>query len=147
MRSQTGLANARMAPDRSVSIATECVHCVRRSRAMLTTKKDLRGGRSVWADSAHIALRYRAAERAYRRSFRAVKNLGQLIQRHAIACAWTQREALYLAGDAMGWRALQTEATYRAKSGLPSQFVPAATLAQNSASKKPEPFYRRVRRT
>jgi glycine/D-amino acid oxidase-like deaminating enzyme len=174
---------------------------------MLTTKNDLRGGRSVWADSAHIALRSRsllqeetcdiavvgagvsgalvtltlaedghdvvvldrrsplrgstvastamiqfeldtpltrlaekirprAAERAYRRSFRAVKNLGQLILRHQIACAWTEREALYLAGDAMGWRALQTEATYRAKIGLPSQFVPAAALAQKFGIEK-----------
>lgn len=30
----------------------------------------------------------RAAERAYRHSFQAVKNLGNLMRRHAIACAW-----------------------------------------------------------
>ena len=176
-------------------------YSVGRQREMITTKKILRSGRPVWADSARIGVRHRsilnavtcdiaivgagvtgaiqalvlaeaghdvvvvdrrlplrgstlastamiqfeldtplmkladqigsrAAERAYLRSFQAVKNLGNLTRRHAIACAWKNRNALYLAGETMGWRALQAEAAYRAKIGLPSHFVESPALSQ-----------------
>jgi glycine/D-amino acid oxidase-like deaminating enzyme len=166
-----------------------------------TPKKDLRGGKPLWADSPRISVRHRsrleretcdvavvgagisgalvalklaerghdvvildrrppargstlastamiqfeldttltelagkigapAAERAYRRSFQAVQDLAAAISRHRIACAWKHRDALYLAGDQHGWRALEAEAAYRAKIGLPSTFLdPGALLA------------------
>ena len=70
----------------------------------------------------------RRAERAYRRSFRAVQELGELITRYGIASAWKERDALYLAGNVDGWRALDSEASYRAKIGLPSTFLDRDTL-------------------
>lgn len=68
------------------------------------------------------------AERAYRRSYEAVQKLGALIDRHGLSCAWKERNALYLAGDAHGWRALETEAKRCAKAGLPSTFLDRDTL-------------------
>ncbi len=167
---------------------------------MPTPKKDLRGGRPIWADTPRIDVRYRTrldnencdvavigagisgalialalaerghdvvivdrnepcrgstlastamiqfeldtplieladqkgsahAERAYRRSFAAVRTLGDIIVRHDIKCAWKERQALYLAGNEHGWRALQDEAAYRARIGLPSSFLDKNTLA------------------
>ncbi len=69
------------------------------------------------------------AERAYRRSFAAVQSLGDIITRHDIKCAWKERQALYLAGNEHGWRALQDEADYRARIGLPSEFLDKNALA------------------
>jgi glycine/D-amino acid oxidase-like deaminating enzyme len=165
-----------------------------------TPKKDLRGGRPVWADTPRIDVRYRTrlrhencdvavigagisgalvalalaerghdvvivdrgepcrgstlastamiqfeldtplieladqkgsvhAERAYRRSFAAVQALGGIIARHDIKCAWKERQALYLAGNEHGWRALQDEAAHRSRIGLPSSFLDKDTLA------------------
>ena len=71
----------------------------------------------------------KAAAQAYRRSFAAVAGLGDIIARHGIACAWRERQALYLAGNAQGWRALQDEAAQRQRIGLPSTFLTAAELA------------------
>ncbi len=69
------------------------------------------------------------AARAYRRSFAAVQALGELITRHGIKCAWKARNALYLAGNEHGWRALQDEADYRLRIGLPSTFLGGPELA------------------
>jgi glycine/D-amino acid oxidase-like deaminating enzyme len=159
-----------------------------------TPKKDLRGGKPLWADSARIAVRHlsrpnhetcdvavvgagisgalvalslaekghdvvildrrqpcrgstlastamiqfeldttlselsdkigaRRAKRVYLRSFRAVRQLEALIHRHGLSCAWKNRDALYLAGDQSGWRALQSEAKQRARIDLPSAFL------------------------
>jgi glycine/D-amino acid oxidase-like deaminating enzyme len=63
------------------------------------------------------------AGRAYRRSFEAVKTLGDVIDRHGFSCGWKPRDALYLAGNEAGARALKTEAEARAKIGLPSRFL------------------------
>lgn len=63
------------------------------------------------------------AEKAYRRSYKAVSSLGSLIERHGIACAWKPRDALFLAGGEMGLRGLQSEAEYRTKIGLPATFL------------------------
>lgn len=68
------------------------------------------------------------AERAYRRSLKGVASLRKLAQRHNIACAWKDREALLLAGNEMGSRGLQTEAEYRVKTGLPVTYLPQAEL-------------------
>lgn len=72
----------------------------------------------------------RRAERAYARSFKAVKQLGALIEEHALRCSWQPRDALYLAGDEHGSRALKTEAAYRARIGLPSVFLDAPALRE-----------------
>jgi glycine/D-amino acid oxidase-like deaminating enzyme len=69
-----------------------------------------------------------AAERIWLRSFDAVRALGGLIRRHGIRCGWRERDALYLAGTAHGWRALQAEATYRQSIGLPSTFLDGAKV-------------------
>lgn len=167
---------------------------------MPTSKKDLRGGTSLWADSPRISVRHRsslerekcdvavvgagisgalvalklaeqghdvvivdrrtpcrgstlastamiqfeldtsltelagkigahAAEHAYRRSFKAVRALEKLISRHGLSCAWKNRDALYLAGDQHGWRALEAEAKYREKISLPSTFLDSGSLS------------------
>lgn len=167
---------------------------------MQTPKKDLRGGRPLWADTPRIRVRYRTrltaetcdvavvgagisgalvalelaesgqdvvivdraepcrgstfastamiqfeldtplteladkkggakAERIWRRSFEAVSRLGELIHRHGFRCGWRERQALYLAGNEQGWRALQAEAAYRARIGLPSTFLDGSEVA------------------
>lgn len=68
------------------------------------------------------------AASAYRRSFAAVRALGEIIARHDIKCAWKERRALYLAGNAHGWRALRDEAAYRRRIGLPSTFLDSGEL-------------------
>jgi len=70
----------------------------------------------------------RDAERAYLRSFAAVGALRQLIADNAIRAAWKDRDALYLSGPEMGYRGLQAEAAYRARIGLPSEYLSAAQL-------------------
>ena len=69
------------------------------------------------------------AERIWRRSFEAVGRLGDLIERHGLSCGWRDRDALYLAGNTHGRRALQAEAEYRARIGLPSTFLDGAEVA------------------
>lgn len=72
----------------------------------------------------------RRAERAYLRSFKAVSALHRLIGRHQLKCAWKPRDALFLAGEEIGWRGLQKEASYRAKIGLPSTFITQSVLRE-----------------
>lgn len=71
------------------------------------------------------------AERAYLRSFRSVRELGELITRLKVSCSWTERKALYLAGDEHGRRALAAEAQYRSRIGLPSTFLDRSSLIAN----------------
>ena len=68
------------------------------------------------------------AREIYRLSLAAARKLERLIHEESINCGWRPREALYLAGDAHGFRALRAEAELRQKSGLPSRFVNADTL-------------------
>lgn len=63
------------------------------------------------------------AARAYRRSYAAVMDLAQLVQRRRLRVQWHKRRALYLAGSRLGSRALRREAELRAKIGLPSAFI------------------------
>lgn len=72
----------------------------------------------------------RNAERAYLRSFAAIEALESVIRRHDIRCGWTRREALYLAGDRLGFRALKAEAAYRARIGLPSEYLDHGALGE-----------------
>lgn len=69
-----------------------------------------------------------AARRAYLRSRRAVDDLGRIVADEQIRCGFQPRKALYLAGDAYGRRALETEAEARAAIGLDSQFLTGAEL-------------------
>jgi glycine/D-amino acid oxidase-like deaminating enzyme len=71
------------------------------------------------------------AERAYLRSMQGVATLSDLAKRHDIACAWTDRDALFLAGDAMGARALKSEAAARRAIGLPATFLTQAELREH----------------
>lgn len=68
------------------------------------------------------------AVRAYKRSLQSVKHLKALIAKHDIQAEWADRDALYLAGDELGWRGLQHEAEVRKAAGLPSQFLDADAL-------------------
>ncbi len=63
------------------------------------------------------------AVRAYKRSFKAVADLGKLIAKHDIDASWRDRQALYLAGNEMGFRGLQAEVVARQAIGLPSEYV------------------------
>lgn len=69
------------------------------------------------------------ARRAYLRSFRAVHDLGELIAGHGLNAGWAVRQALYLAGNTMGSRALQSEAEARQAIGLPSAYLTKTALA------------------
>jgi glycine/D-amino acid oxidase-like deaminating enzyme len=69
------------------------------------------------------------AKRAWLRSRRAVSDLGDLIERHDLRVDWMERQALYLAGDTVGFRGLREEAAARQKLGLPSHFLTKAELA------------------
>lgn len=63
------------------------------------------------------------ATRAYQRSLRAVRDLKSLVAEHAPSARWEDREALYLAGNEMGFRALRKEADARGRAGLPSRYL------------------------
>lgn len=63
------------------------------------------------------------ATRAYRRSLKAVRDLCALVEEFAPGARWEDREALYLAGNQMGFRALREEADIRAACGLPSRYL------------------------
>lgn len=69
------------------------------------------------------------AQRAYRRSADAVGALRDLITTHDLTAHWVDRDALYLAGETLGFRAMKDEATARRAIGLPSQFLGAREVA------------------
>lgn len=68
------------------------------------------------------------AVRAYQRSLLSVKHLKALIAKHDIAAEWVDRDALYLAGNQLGWRGLQEETKQRIAAGLPSKFLDSQAL-------------------
>lgn len=70
----------------------------------------------------------RNANRAYRRSLKAVKNLKRLVVKNQIDAEWVDRDALYLAGNEMGFRGLKDEAKLRKAAGLPSRYIDADEL-------------------
>jgi len=63
------------------------------------------------------------AARVWLRSFRAVDDLGGLVQRLHIPCAFRPRRALYLAGNELGATELAAECQQRRAIGLPSEFL------------------------
>ena len=65
---------------------------------------------------------------AYRAAFEAVADLKRVIADARIPCRWHDREAVYLAGDEMGHRALKDEEKTRRRAGLPSRYVDGKDL-------------------
>jgi glycine/D-amino acid oxidase-like deaminating enzyme len=63
------------------------------------------------------------AERAWKRSARAVVDLANRAETARISCAWQWREALYLLGDRTESNDLATEAEARQRIGLPSRLI------------------------
>ena len=65
----------------------------------------------------------RKAHRAYKASYKAVKNLQNQILDQNLACSMIPRETCFLAGNKMDAAALENEVAFRKKIGLPSKFV------------------------
>jgi glycine/D-amino acid oxidase-like deaminating enzyme len=63
------------------------------------------------------------AERAWRRSLKAVRDLRSIVQREKISCGWRDAKSLYLAGDAFGYRALRKEVDARERAGIPGLYL------------------------
>lgn len=70
------------------------------------------------------------ARRAYLRSRQAVNALKEIVAEERIVCGLKDKSSLYVAGDAYGRSALEAEAQARAKIGLDSQYLDAATLRE-----------------
>jgi glycine/D-amino acid oxidase-like deaminating enzyme len=70
------------------------------------------------------------AERAWRRSQKAVGDLRRLVERERIRCDWRDANTLYLAGDTYGYRALQNEVDARGRADVPGEFLSAAALRE-----------------
>lgn len=64
-----------------------------------------------------------AARRAWRRSFAAVGALRRLVDTDGIRCQWQDRDALLLAGESFGSRALRSETAARRDADLSARFV------------------------
>lgn len=90
------------------------------------------------------------ADRAWLRSVRAVGDLVALARRLKLDCQMQRKQALYLAGDEMGARALADEAETRAEIGIRADYLrgaelrarfgidrTAAILSEDSASANP----------
>lgn len=70
---------------------------------------------------------------AWKRSARAVEDLGNLVKQYGIECRFERKKTLYLAGDTMGFRALKTEAALRTEAGLRADYVDGAELRETFA--------------
>ena len=68
------------------------------------------------------------ARRAYLRSRAAVDTLKRIVAEERILCGLRDKNSLYLAGEAYGHRALETEAQARAAIGLDSRYIGSADL-------------------
>ena len=68
------------------------------------------------------------AERAWRRSLKAVGDLRRVVVREKIRCGWRDAKTLYLAGDAYGHRALRLEVAAREAAGIPGAYLDAGEL-------------------
>lgn len=68
------------------------------------------------------------AERAWRRSVRAVEDLVDRVRKLGIDCAMAPKQALYLAGDSYGSRALAMEAAAREPAGIAHELLSGEAL-------------------
>lgn len=71
-----------------------------------------------------------AADRAWQRSARAVLRLEEIVTSLGISCSMARKQALYLAGDEMGSRALKAEAAARGEAGIEATFLSASELKE-----------------
>jgi glycine/D-amino acid oxidase-like deaminating enzyme len=69
-----------------------------------------------------------AAADVYRRSFRAVAGLGDLVARLQLDCGFATRDTVYLAAGEIGPRELADEHALRQRAGLPGELIDHATL-------------------
>ncbi|WP_299911304.1 FAD-binding oxidoreductase [uncultured Paracoccus sp.] len=70
------------------------------------------------------------ANAAWLRSVRATNDLVDLVKELRIDCSMERKPALYLAGNQMGKRALQTEAETRGKIGIAAEYLTRAALIE-----------------
>lgn len=70
------------------------------------------------------------ADRAWRRSAKAVLALEEIVRTRDISCSFRRKKALYLAGDDMGARALKQEVEARNAAGIEADFIGAAALRE-----------------
>ncbi|WP_421401180.1 NAD(P)/FAD-dependent oxidoreductase [Agrobacterium fabrum] len=71
-----------------------------------------------------------AADRAWQRSARAVLRLEEIVSSLGISCSMKRKQALYLAGDEMGSRALKAEAAAREEAGIEARFLSTGELRE-----------------
>ncbi|NSY61108.1 NAD(P)/FAD-dependent oxidoreductase [Agrobacterium tumefaciens] len=74
-----------------------------------------------------------AADRAWQRSARAVLRLEEIVSSLGISCSMARKQALYLAGDEMGLRALRAEVAAREEAGIEARFLDTAELKNDYA--------------
>ena len=70
------------------------------------------------------------AERAWRRSLKAVGDLRKIVSRERIRCGWRDAATLYLAGNAYGSRALQKEMETRKRAGIAGDYLKGSQLRE-----------------
>lgn len=68
------------------------------------------------------------AARAYKRCYRALIDLSNLIKAERIRCSFRKTSTLYLAGDQYGSRALASESAARTSLDLPSEYLSGSDL-------------------
>lgn len=73
------------------------------------------------------------ARRVWQRSAQAVETLSTVVDHLGIACRLERKNSLYLAGNALGARALRTETDRRTKAGLAAAFLDPRQLRQRFA--------------
>lgn len=76
------------------------------------------------------------ANRAWKRSARAVEQLAHIVADLGLSCGFERKKTLFLAGDAYGSRALQTEVEARDTAGIQADFLNAAAVAERFSLKR-----------
>ena len=76
------------------------------------------------------------ANRAWQRSARAVEQLAHIVADLGLSCGFERKKTLFLAGDAYGSRALQTEVEARDTAGIQADFLNAAAVAERFSLKR-----------
>ena len=69
------------------------------------------------------------AQRAWRRSARAVEQLTRIVSDIGISCGFERKKTLFLAGDAYGQRALRKEVEARHAAGIAADFLDSGELS------------------
>ena len=77
-------------------------------------------------------LGFKEAAAIYRRSLRAVGEIGALVRRYALPCRFAERRSLYLAGNALDLSDLREEHRLRSSAGIEGRLLDAASLKAES---------------